>query len=277
MFYSPAVLARLLLSALEPDKFYSPDNARRRFAAAGVVCSSDTLLDAARAMGWIIDYPDRGELVIPAFCWLITRQMRQHSVKVLEQPTINKESAPTLSDGPLFSYYRSGIRNTTPYATITLTQLYAELISDRHRPLTEAVRTAPVGSVQRHELKKRLDYVTPAGTFTHRANSALVASSGLLVLDFDHLLDLVVARAALLADAQMRPALKLLFISPSGDGLKAIVETDPTGTHLDNFHAYRDYLAAHYKDLRLVPDKQCKEVSRACFVPYDPAAWFAEV
>jgi hypothetical protein len=132
-----------------------------------------------------------------------------------------------------------------------------------------------VGSPERAELKKRLDYVTPAGTFTRRANTGLAEPSGLLVLDFDHLPDVGAARAALLADELLAPDLVLLFTSPSGDGLKALVKTDPTAAHLANFRACAGYLAGHYTALGLVPDEAGKDVARACFVPYAPDAWLA--
>lgn len=177
--------------------------------------------------------------------------------------------------GLLFSYYRGGIAATVPYAAITPAQLHTVLTSPRHRARTDALRAAPVGSPQRAELKKGLDYVTPAGTFTRRANDALAVASSLLVLDFDHLPDLAAARAALLADALLAPELVLLFTSPSGDGLKALVRTDPTAAHLDNFRAWADYLAAHYAPLGLCPDEAGKDVARACFVPYAPDAWLA--
>ena len=176
---------------------------------------------------------------------------------------------------PLFSYYRGGIAATVPYAAITPAQLFAELTSPRRRPQTEALRAAPVGSPQRAELKKRLDYVTPAGTFTRRANDALAVTSGLLVLDFDHVPNVGAARAALLADELLAPELVLLFTSPSGDGLKAFVRSDPTAAHLDNFRACAAYLAAHYAPLGLCPDEAGKDVARACFVPYAPDAWLA--
>jgi hypothetical protein len=176
---------------------------------------------------------------------------------------------------PLFSYYRGPITNQIPYATITPAQFFSVLTSGRCRAATEALRAAPVGSPQRAELKKSLDYVTPAGTFTRRANDALLKPSGLLPLDFDHMPDVAAARAALLADALLAPDLVLLFTSPSGDGLKAFVRTDPTAAHLDNFRAYADYLAAHYAPLGLSPDAAGKDVARACFVPYAPDAWLA--
>ncbi len=177
--------------------------------------------------------------------------------------------------GPLFSYYRGGIAATVPYAAITPVQLFTVLTSGRHRAATEALRAAPVGSPRRAELKKGLDYVTPAGTFTRRANEALAEASGLLVLDFDHVPDLAAARAALLADALLAPDLVLLFTSPSGDGLKVLTKADPRAAHLDNFRAYAGYLAAHYAELGLCPDKAGKDVARACFVPYAPDAWLA--
>ncbi|WP_052732784.1 BT4734/BF3469 family protein [Hymenobacter terrenus] len=176
---------------------------------------------------------------------------------------------------PRFSYYRGGIAATIPHAAITPAQLHTVLTSPRHRAHTEALRAAPVGSPQRATLKKGLDYVTPAGTFTRRANTALERTSGLLVLDFDHVPDVGAARAALLADALLAPELVLLFTSPSGDGLKALVRADPSAAHLDTFRAYAAYLAHHYAPLGLVPDEAGKDVARACFVPYAPDAWLA--
>ena len=182
---------------------------------------------------------------------------------------------PEWSAPPRFSYYRGGIAATVPHAVMTPAQLFAELTSGRHRARTDALRAAPVGSPQRAELKKGLDYVTPAGTFTRRANNGLQNSSGLLVLDFDRLPDVAAARAALLADRELAPELVLLFTSPSGDGLKALVRTDPTASHLDNFRAYAAYLGRTYPALGLTPDEAGKDVARACFVPHAPDAWLA--
>ena len=77
MSASPVAVATVLLSALEPDKFYSPDNAARRFRLAGLGAAQQGVLSAARAAGWVVDYPDRNELVIPAFCWLPTGRAPQ--------------------------------------------------------------------------------------------------------------------------------------------------------------------------------------------------------
>ena len=217
--------------------------------------------------------------------WLIPtidgRGLRQPPLTLVEQDarlTEQSTTAPTAIvalAGPLFNYYRGPITNLTPHAAITALQLWGVLTSPRHRARTEALRAAPVGSPQRAELKKGLDYVTPAGTFTHRQNEALLQRSGLLVLDFDHVPDLAAARAALLADELFAPELALLFGSPSGDGLKALVRAELSDPHRDSFRAWADYLAGKYASLGLVPDEAGKDISRACFVPHDPAAWLA--
>jgi len=229
------------------------------------------------AAGWLVPAIDGRGLRQPPLTLAEqdTRLAAHESKAALVSEEIPEPDTPSLPASPRFSYYRDGIANTTPYAAITLAQLYAVLTCGRHRARTEALRAAPVDSPQRAELKRRFDYVTPAGIFTRRANHALDAASYLLVLDFDHVPDVGAARAALLADALLAPDLVLLFTSPSGDGLKAFVHTDPTAAHLDNFRACAEYLGAHYAALGLVPDGAGKDVARACFVPYAPDAWLA--
>ncbi|WP_188547705.1 BT4734/BF3469 family protein [Hymenobacter qilianensis] len=158
--------------------------------------------------------------------------------------------------------------------TLTLAELHGVLVSPRYSTRTKALREATVDTA-RKAIKKTLDYVTPAGVFSHRANAGVQSLSGLLVLDFDHLPDVNAAWAALMADELLAPGLAMLFTSPSGDGLKAIVWTDPEADHLGNFRGYADYLKAHYAHLGLVPDEAGKDLARACFVPHDPAAWLA--
>ncbi|WP_460676758.1 BT4734/BF3469 family protein [Hymenobacter coalescens] len=197
-----------------------------------------------------------------------------------EQPALAGNNSNVAVTEPLpaarFSYYRGGIRTAAPYATVTPRQLWDVVSGPTFAPATAQLRAEPTGSPARAELKKALDYVTPAGTFAPtRANGNLVAASGLLVLDFDHLPDVAAARAALLSDALLQPALVLLFASPGGEGLKALVETDPGASHLDNFRALSAYLSHHHGTAGLVPDPSGKDVARACFVCHDAEAWLS--
>ncbi|QKG54376.1 hypothetical protein GKZ67_19445 [Hymenobacter sp. BRD67] len=117
--------------------------------------------------------------------------------------------------------------------------------------------------------------MTPGGVFTQRNERGLVAPSGLMVLDFDKLVDLAAARSALLADPKLGPAVVLLFTSPSGDGLKCFLPTDTTATYLDNFKGVSRYLSRKYAALGLVPDESGKDISRACFLAHDPDAYLS--
>jgi hypothetical protein len=174
---------------------------------------------------------------------------------------------------PSFSVYRGGIKCVKPCGTLTPAQLYTELTSGRLQNQTERLRAVGRTSPTYASLKNSLDYVTPGGQFTYRSDKGLVARSGLIVLDFDKLPDLLAARTALLADPKLGPAVQLLFVSPSGDGLKCLLPTDPRYTHLENFNGFTRYLSQKYAQLGLTPDKACKDISRACYLAYDPDAY----
>ncbi len=119
-------------------------------------------------------------------------------------------------------------------------------------------------------LKKTLPGVTFSGRFNGRRKAAnLAAPSGLICADLDLLgADLAHVRAALTGDARTLA----LFLSPSGDGLKAVFRCDPARPHREAFHAARAHV------LQLVGreiDPACKDVSRLCFVSHDPEAYLA--
>ena len=73
--------------------------------------------------------------------------------------------------------------------------------------------------------KKELPAVTLSGTFSKRNESCLTRYSGLIQLDFDHVPDPEKLRDNLIKD----PHVCASFLSPGGDGVKAIlkVHADP--------------------------------------------------
>jgi len=96
-----------------------------------------------------------------------------------------------------------------------------------------------------------------------------VQHSGLLAVDFDHLPNLEEVRQALLADDYFDT--QLLFISPSGDGLKWIIPIDTSQTpHSEYFTAVAKYILQTYC---IEVDKSGRDVSRACFLAYEPNAF----
>nr|WP_302567810.1 BT4734/BF3469 family protein [Culturomica massiliensis] len=97
--------------------------------------------------------------------------------------------------------------------------------------------------------------------------------SGLLCIDFDHLQNLQNLKSRLLTDKYFDT--QLLFVSPSGDGLKWIIPIDTAqATHNDYFKAVSSYIQQAYG---VEIDKSGPDVSRACFLPYDPQAYINPV
>lgn len=92
--------------------------------------------------------------------------------------------------------------------------------------------------------------------------------------DADNAPDLESTRQAL----RQRPDLVLLFVSPSGNGLKLLFRLaepyrDPNLYRLF-YQAFIQRLAADH-GLESVIDTRTHDVSRVCFFSYDPRAWFA--
>lgn len=105
---------------------------------------------------------------------------------------------------------------------------------------------------------------------SHTRNKAgLLQQSDLLCIDFDHVADIPSLHEKLLNDPCFET--ELLFRSPSGDGLKWIIQVFRKGwEHSRFFNAVFNYLVANgYPE----PDKSGSDVSRSCFVPHDPEAY----
>ena len=94
------------------------------------------------------------------------------------------------------------------------------------------------------------------------ADEGLFDHSGLIVLDFDHI-DVEKSKAVLATDAHVYSC----WVSPSGDGLKALVRVTNPERHRDHFRALKNYFHKQY-DLEV--DESGVNESRACFESYDP-------
>jgi hypothetical protein len=166
---------------------------------------------------------------------------------------------------PTFSFFKSPVKNIIPTDELTIEQLHLLIIGENYRSRTDELRkTTDSGEVKRLK-SQAFDYVCFSGTFEKRSNSSIKEYSGYLVLDFDDLTDITNVRERLINDDNID--LILLFTSPSGNGLKAVVQTDGIkSNHLKYFEAYSNYLRTeHHLEL----DPSGKDLSRACFLCYD--------
>ncbi|MDY0201155.1 MAG: BT4734/BF3469 family protein [Tenuifilaceae bacterium] len=179
----------------------------------------------------------------------------------------NKESVGLKNEKAFaFSFYKAPIRNVFPHKTVSLTQVYNAIKGDYYRHQTEELRSILDSAKARKYKAANFDYCTFSGVFNSRSDKSLVKHSELLCIDFDHVQDLDKLRQALLADEYFDT--QLLFVSPSGDGLKWIIEIDTQESpHGEYFTSLANYILQTYS---VEVDKSGKDISRACFIPYDP-------
>jgi len=167
------------------------------------------------------------------------------------------------------SFFKAPVRNVFPAETLRLHQVFALITSDKYKKITEDLRAITDVKEARKFKANRFDYVTFSGTFEKRNDSNLLQHSNLLTIDFDHLDNLQELKTQLLNDEYFET--EMLFTSPSGDGLKWIIRIDILEvSHSEYFIAVANYIKQTYN---IEVDQSGKDVSRACFLPYDPTAF----
>jgi len=134
----------------------------------------------------------------------------------------------------------------------------------------ESIRDA--SNEDRKAIKDTLPCICFSGKFTKRADNALVEHSGLCVIDFDKLQDVSEVKDKL----KLIPYIAAAFISPSGNGIKAIAKIPKSiQYHRKNYK----YLLDDLKSKLNIDDKYFDESSinesRICYASYDPDVYFS--
>jgi hypothetical protein len=110
--------------------------------------------------------------------------------------------------------------------------------------------------------KTTLPIVLFSGEFLGRNDDDLQNHSGYIVLDFDHI-DIDSVKSVVGTD----PYVYSCWVSPSGDGLKALVRITNPERHRDHFRSLERYFQNQYG---LELDSSGVNEARACFESYDP-------
>jgi len=166
---------------------------------------------------------------------------------------------------PKCSYFKCPVSNTLPEKEVDLKYIGNLIKYDQFKNQTEKLRSISNPKEARAYKAQNFDYVTFSGTFTKRNDKALINHSGLITIDFDRIKDILKLKNALLQDEYFNT--ELMFVSPSGNGLKWIIPIDLSKVnHQDYFKAVSNYIQHTYN---LKVDKSGKDISRACFLPYD--------
>jgi len=157
----------------------------------------------------------------------------------------------------------------TPVEDVSLIILSNWIASDKYKePVTEIRDLITQGKTEEAQaLKQQLPAFTPSATFKEkRLLPNMEQYSSFVHLDFDKLskeeLD---AAFQIIADI---PYTFLCFISPSGNGLKVFIEVNIGAEHHDT--AYLQVMQYYQSATGLKADEKCKDITRLCFVSYDP-------
>lgn len=123
----------------------------------------------------------------------------------------------------------------------------------------------------RKEAKKSLPVIMWQGIFHHRGNNGCAFLTGLMCIDVDHKTDeeLKMVKQTVMGWG----CTYCCFKSPSGDGLKVVINTDSSSLiHYGNF--YRQVEQIFINQFGIEPDDDCEDVGRACYGSFDPDLYY---
>lgn len=172
----------------------------------------------------------------------------------------------------LISYYNRPIQNNRPDKIISI-QGVIKKIRTEYQEETETLRTFKDKKKASKYKGDNFDFVTWSGIFETRKVSDVKQYTGLVVIDIDNLNQEIIKtlKKKIIKDTYVLCS----FVSPSGTGLKIVFQTDnkDPGKHNLYFKAIEQYFNKQYS---IKIDASGKDISRACFLCYDPDVYFKE-
>ena len=131
---------------------------------------------------------------------------------------------------------------------ITVEAALERIKTGKSKELIEAIRKTKTKD-EADAIKRKLPSVCFSGKFTERKDEKLIEHSGYLVLDFDNVIDLPTKYREILS----HDFISACWISPRGNGVKALVKIADCSKHREHFEALRD----------IFPDLDRSEIGRA--------------
>lgn len=156
----------------------------------------------------------------------------------------------------------AGVLGNIKSFDLTLEEV-AQRLQSAYREDIERIRLLPKNEYDNE--KKKLHAILFGGLAVNRTDNDIQEPSGLMITDYDHLPEIEYQRIWVKLKADKHTV--LLFRSPSGDGIKAVVSIPKSNKdeYRKRFKAYADYIdEPDYFDVKN------SNISRLCFVSYDP-------
>lgn len=171
-----------------------------------------------------------------------------------------------------FSIFAPPIKNKTPLKEVSALDVYKVITSTKYKAITDKLRAIETKEEQNKFKVSQFHFATFSGTFTNREAKDIINHSGLICVDIDGVQSDKIEALKETLPTEFAP--ELMFVSPRGNGLKVVYQIDiDSNTHLAYFKALETYF---YQQHALCIDAACKDVVRACFLPYDSEAYFNE-
>lgn len=150
-----------------------------------------------------------------------------------------------------------------PY-NLTLEKVVERIKTGKSKDTVLRVRSA-TDKKSANRVKNNLPCILFAGVFSQRNGNSLVTHSGLMCVDFDQYPSDEVMNKHF-EELRLNKHFVLLFISPSGNGIKGVVKIPEATkeTHPKYFSEFQNAFNFEYWD------KSCSNVDRVCFESYDP-------
>lgn len=141
---------------------------------------------------------------------------------------------------------------------VNLELVLGRISSGNSKALVEEVRST-LDKEKASKLKMNLPSVCFSGKFgADRKDADLIEHSGLIVLDFDNVEDLRGKQTDIISNSHVYAC----WVSPSGNGLKALIKIADGSKHREHFQALQEV----FPEI----DRSGINPSRVCFESYDP-------
>lgn len=147
---------------------------------------------------------------------------------------------------------------------IAVSEALARISNGKSRDRVEEIRRT-IDKEKAGKLKANLPSVCFSGRFgKDRTDEQILEHSGFIVLDFDGVSDLRDRQSEIISNEYVHAC----WISPSGNGLKALVRVSDGKRHREHFQALQEVFEG--------VDKSGVNPSRVCYESYDPEVYINE-
>lgn len=147
---------------------------------------------------------------------------------------------------------------------ITIEHALKRVKEGKSKVLVEEIRNT-IDKEKAGELKKNLPCICFSGKFgADRKDEQIITHSGFIVLDFDNVYDLRDKQTEIISNNNVYAC----WVSPSGNGLKALVKIADGSKHREHFQALQEV----FPEI----DKSGINPSRVCYESFDPDIYINE-